>query len=428
MSYFGYQVGYFLFWLLSFAFLPFSKKLRLGLKGRRGLQMRFKEAQKRWGTEGLETHPYWFHFASAGELEQAIPIAEAVKRRYPKAAVLFTFFSPSGEKGVRLETLRREKANRPLPWDAADYLPLDLPWEVSKTLDILTPKALILINRELWPNLVKMSHARNIPIYLFSAFFPNNKAKMLEFWRPYLKHLKLIGTVGDSSTELLLNLEPTLCVKSMGDTRIERVLERKELQKKPLPWGTFLTSNKLFIGASLWKEDFQALQPVLRTIAQEFTDWRICLVPHEPDDSFIKTIKEWGHAEGISFRRFSHFLQTPDEVSPLIMDQVGLLAELYRYSSLAFVGGSFKQKVHNVLEPAAYSNAIVVGPFIQNSFEATEMNRLQLGLKSAKTSQETSETILKRISDVSFLKSEGEAAYKYLLDRRGASEKYGEFL
>jgi 3-deoxy-D-manno-octulosonic-acid transferase len=110
------------------------------------------------------------------------------------------------------------------------------------------------------------------------------------------------------------------------------------------------------------------------------------------------------------------------------MDQVGLLAELYRYSSLAFVGGSFKSRVHNVLEPAAYSNAIIVGPYIQNSFEATEMNQLHLGLQSVTSSEEAQEAILKRISDVSFVKSEGKAAYQYLLDRRGAAVKYCDFL
>jgi 3-deoxy-D-manno-octulosonic-acid transferase len=104
---------------------------------------------------------------------------------------------------------------------------------------------------------------------------------------------------------------------------------------------------------------------------------------------------------------------------------VGLLAELYRYSALAYVGGSFKKRVHNVLEPAAYGNAIVVGPFIQNSFEATEMDRLQQGLKSVTSPQEAQEALLKRISNESFLKSEGQTAHNYLLARRGSAKRYG---
>lgn len=423
-----YRIGYFTFWAISYAFLPFSKKLRLGLLGRRGLEKRLKTARETWIQKGLPPSPHWFHFASAGELEQAIPIAEELKKRNPNTSILFTFFSPSGKKAVHLEKTRREKANRPLPWDAADYLPLDLPWKVNRALEIINPKALILINRELWPTLISKAYERNIPIFLFSSFFPLNKAKMLKVWHPYLQYLKQIGTVGDSSTELLLKTDPELKVKSIGDTRIERVLERKTLQAAPPVWGEFLAGKKLFIGASLWKQDFHALKPSLAKIAKDFPQWRICLVPHEPADSFITEIKNWGKEEGISFRRFSHFLQTPDEVSPLIMDQVGLLAELYRYSSLAFVGGSFKSRVHNVLEPAAYSNAIIVGPCIQNSFEATEMNRLHLGLKSVTSLEEAEQAILKRISDVSFLKSEGDNAYQYLLERRGAAAKYCDLL
>ena len=128
-----------------------------------------------------------------------------------------------------------------------------------------------------------------------------------------------------------------------------------------------------------------------------------------------------------SFKRLN-FLETPDEDSPLIMDRVGLLAELYRYSSITFVGGSFKSRVHNVLEPAAYANAILVGPLIQNSFEATEMYRLGLGLTSVDSSGNLLESVLKRLSDVSFVKSEGEAAYNYLLNRRGSAAKYCDLL
>ena len=428
MSFFCYRIAYLFFWLLSFALLPFSKKLRLGILGRRGLLLRLKTAKATWISKGLSSEPYWFHFASSGELEQAIPIAEEIKRKDSSASILFTFFSPSGQKGVALEILRRQRAHKTLPWDAADYVPLDLPWQVGAALNIVTPKALILINREIWPELIFQSHQKQIPIYLFSAFFPSIKSKMLKIWRPYLKLLKQIGTVGDSSTQLLLGTEASLNVISVGDTRIERVLQRKELQLSAPAWGAFLTQRSLFVAASLWDEDFEALKPAIEKIAKEFPLWRICLVPHEPTEALILKIKAYGKEKGILFRRFSHFLETPDDTSPLIMDRVGFLAELYRFSQLTFVGGSFKSKVHNVLEPAAYHNAIITGPFIQNSFEATEMNQLKQGLQSVKSSEEALQVLLNPLSNASFLKSQGIEAYQYLLKRRGAAKKYCELI
>ncbi|MFM8313818.1 MAG: 3-deoxy-D-manno-octulosonic acid transferase, partial [Deltaproteobacteria bacterium] len=334
------------------------------------------------------------------------------------------------------------------PWDAADYLPLDLPWKVSKALDSITPRALILINRELWPELLVQAQRRNIPVFLFSAFFPPHKTKMLKVWPPYLKLLKCVGTVGESSTQWVLRAlqehkplgtkpdfqappqgtEASPQVFSIGDTRVERVLERRSLQLTPPAWSDFLNQRPLMVGASLWKEDFEALKLALAETGIQNSGWRFCLVPHEPQEDFISSIKNWGKNKGILFRRFSHFLETPDDFSPLIMDRVGLLAELYRFSSLAFVGGSFKSRVHNVLEPAAYKNAIITGPFIQNSFEATEMARLKSGLLSVDSSQKARDAILNRMSNVSLLKSEGEAAFNYLMEHQGASRKYCDLL
>jgi 3-deoxy-D-manno-octulosonic-acid transferase len=424
----SYRIAYSISWILSPLVFPFSKKFRRGFLGRRGLVSRLKNAKLQWSERGLTPSPYWFHFASAGELEQAIPIAEEIKRRLPEASIFFSYFSPSGEKAVRAEKLRREKAGRPLPWDAADYLPFDLPWKVSQILTLLKPKALVVIHREIWPELLTQTHKNKVPLFLFAAFFPNHKTKILKLWAPYLSLFKQIGTVGEASSQLLLESNRSLPVIAVGDSRVERVLERKTLQRSAPPWGAFLEGKSLFMGASLWKEDWEALKPILEKTAKELPAWRVCLVPHEPEEAFVELIKKWGKEKGIAFRRFSHFLEVPDEVSPLIIDSVGLLAELYRFSSLTFVGGSFKSRVHNVLEPAAYQNAIVTGPFIQNSFEATEMNHLKAGLVQTHSSQELTQTLLERLTHPALVKSEGAKAHQYLRERQGTAKKYCDLL
>ncbi len=423
-----YRLFYFVFWTLSFPLSLLSNKLKLGLKGRAGLLSRIKVAQTQWAQRNLAAKPYWFHFASAGELEQALPIAEKIKQQEPQSSILFTYFSPSGAKGIGLEKARRENAGKLPPWDHADYLPLDLPWSVLNFLKLVRPKALILINREIWPELIIQSHQKQIPIFLFSAFFPSAKSRMLKFWLPYLKYVKCIGTVGESSTQILLQLEPSLPVHSLGDTRIERVLERQKLQSAPPAWGSFIPNKQLLVAASLWKEDFEALKPSIEAMTQKFPQWRWCLVPHEPDESFILEIRNWGKSKNILFRRFSHFLETPDEVSPLIMDKVGYLAELYRFSSIAFVGGSFRKKVHNILEPAAYQNSILTGPKIQNSFEAQEMALSNQGLTQVDSAEKLQLELVKRASNAALISIEGKAAYQYLIQRLGASQAYYQMI
>ncbi|NDG28320.1 MAG: hypothetical protein EB120_14230, partial [Proteobacteria bacterium] len=378
----------------------FVKKIRTGFWGRRKLTTRLCHETIGWPPQA---NRYWFHFSSAGEFEQALPILEKLKIQSPSCRIALTYFSPSAKRAVQLEEERRKKAGLAVPWDFQDFSPFDFSWSCARFLDFLKPTAFVAINKEIWPELLFQCHLRKVPTYLFAAHLSDSVQRRWFFYQSFLKRMRHIGTVNQTSAEFLQEKGLSSNVTHSGDPRSERVLYRRNLFQTGRAWMTFFFGSPVWIGASLWDSDLKAILPGLKSVLESNPSLRLVFVPHEPSEHRLRHWKEILSAQGISTRRWSHWLQTPDDHSHLIVDRVGFLAELYSIATVVLVGGSFKQKVHNVLEPAAYSNAIVVGPFIQNSFEATEMNRLQLGLKSAKTSQEASETILKRISDVSFL-------------------------
>ncbi len=209
---------------------PFSPKLRRTLTGRRRLQERLEKAAPQWGPT-----PYWFHVASAGELEQLIPILEAIKTLAPDAKRLITYFSPTAERAVELESERRKGRGEKVPWEFADYSPFDFPKSVQRFLGEVKPKAFAMIHREIWPELVLGCQAAGIPAYLFSAYFPADSSQFLKRYRPYLKTLRGIGTV-DEPSALRAKGATDASVRTIGDPRIERVLQRKE-RSSTAPWA-----------------------------------------------------------------------------------------------------------------------------------------------------------------------------------------------
>ncbi|MBI1862383.1 MAG: hypothetical protein HYR96_15835 [Deltaproteobacteria bacterium] len=348
-----YRLLWPLAFLLTLLLAPFSQKLRRGLWGRIGLTARIRKLKL--------SQPLWFHFSSAGEFEQSLSVIDTVHARSPEIPIFLSYFSPSARGAIEREAKRR---NHPPPWRAADYAPFDFAPLASRYYDALNPRALVVINRELWPELTHQAKSRRIPLSLIASFF----AKHTGGQGPALFDFDWIGTVDEGSKAYLERLGAH-SVTVMGDPRIERILARKQTLK---PWADFFTGQNLVLG-SIWPDDFLALRDTFPVLAKK--GWRLIFVPHEPTPRFVSAImtigKNWG-----GVRRWSHFLRSPDDQSHLIVDSVGVLADLYSIATAAFVGGSFKSRVHNIAEPAAYGIPILTGPKIQNSAEARELKDL----------------------------------------------------
>jgi 3-deoxy-D-manno-octulosonic-acid transferase len=408
-------VWFVLLWVVS----PFVPKVRKGLQGRRGLNQRIRMARKQWARQ-----PYWFHFASSGEFEQAIPILDALKQQDPSVPLFLSYFSPSGERAVRLEMQRRLTAGRPIPWDAADYGPYDFPWTARRYLKLLAPRALVLLNREFWPELLHACFKRRVPVYAFAVFFSVGKARRLFFgYRYWLSQMTFLGTTDRSTADFLKSELGDKRIETVGDPRIERVVARQELS--PLCPVQKSVGTRWFIAASLWEEDFRALLPSL-PLFLERPEWKVFLVPHEPRAPFLAKIERAVSELEAYCVRWSALRPGGLIHSVVLVDTVGGLAELYRNADLAFVGGGFRKRVHNVLEPAAYAVPIVTGPKISNSYEAVQMS--SGGLFVSKDADELSKCLEKMLAHPEALPGEGAKARAFLKVGQGVGKRYSQIL
>ena len=322
----------------------FNKKIAAGLKARI-----YKKK-----TSPPPKGAMWIH-ASSGEFEYAKPVITQLKARHPEIPVLVTYFSPTYAKNI--ENFKGVDFSAPLP--------LDLPGPLSQFIRTHQPRALLIARTDLWPELLYQCQRAKVPAYLFSATINENSSFITKWWRAFLlRQLNGIFLVADKD---LKALPEDLQKKSsvLGDTRFDQVFARLEKPKPLPPYFQKPIADRVMVCGSTWPEDEEVLIEVMKRSADMSLRWIIA--PHEPTDSHLDSLEKKLRAKGLSSQRLS---QADEQTKIVLVDRVGILAELYTQADLAFVGGSFRKKVHSVMEPLAAGCLTFVGPYHENNGEA----------------------------------------------------------
>jgi 3-deoxy-D-manno-octulosonic-acid transferase len=320
----------------------FDKKLARGLDARRGVMDRLSA----WGRAHRDPKRplLWVHAPSVGEGLQAKPVLEAVRAEAPHWQLAYTFFSPSAERLART-----------LPVDVADYLPLDRPAEVRAVLDAFQPAALVFSKLDVWPELTLAAAQRGVKLGLISATVAPHSSRLrwpARGWaEPAYRALERIGTISADDGRRLeqLGARPG-AIEVTGDTRYDSVAERAERfdrTRDPFarlaiaPAGTFT-----IVAGSTWPADEAVVLP-----------------------AFVDLLaKRLGLPRPVRLSQVEHTSSTP----VIVVDRVGILADLYALADVAFVGGGYHRAgLHSVLEPAVFGAPVAVGPHWHMSRDAS---------------------------------------------------------
>jgi len=346
-----YRLVYILLKTLVVTLSPLlSEKTNRWIKMRSALQL-----QSRFQNLQFE-NTIWVH-ASSGEIEYAKSVIKELKQRFPQAPVAVTYSSESAEK--LFENIKSlVDVFIPLPWDDR--------YSMNLLIQKLKPQILIISRTDLWPEMIQQCARRKIPMALIS-YFPKVSSLAGLWLKPMLNNLNFISCV-DTATEgwvrSLVTSRKTI-IQTNGDTRFDQVFIRLEQPTKI----TFQAPEKIFTFGSTWPEDEAQIESL---IAEALNDgYRIILSPHDISEARMHAIHLWLRDKKYTFRLLSHVdMPITFNFQVLILDQIGYLADAYRYSDFAFVGGSFKSRVHSVMEPLACGIPVFVGPHYQNSPEA----------------------------------------------------------
>lgn len=309
----------------------------------------------------------WFHAASLGEFEQGRSVLESIKAKTEELGnphkILLTFFSPSGyevRKGY-------EQA------DFVYYLPLDTPQNAKKFLDLVKPKAVFFIKYEFWINFILEIQKRKIPLILFSALFRKDQIFFKSYgklFKDILPNYTQIFVQNDSSLEVLQSLRLNNTSQA-GDTRFDRVFANSEFKTHNSVVEQFKSNQPLLVVGSCWGKDLDLLLPFLRSLDVPL---KTVIAPHEIHESTLRRIEKALLGKVFRYSKARQVIGTDlGQYSVLLIDNVGLLAQLYQYADFAYIGGAFGEGLHNILEPAAYGVPIFFGKEYQKFPEAIEL-------------------------------------------------------
>jgi 3-deoxy-D-manno-octulosonic-acid transferase len=364
-------------------------------------------------------HGLWIHAASVGEVQAAEPLIRALLAQWPAASLTVSTQSLTGAQQLRQH------------WGAQLqhlFLPIDTPGATARFLDRLQPRLLVLIERELWPELLLQCRQRSIPVALVNARLSERSAQSYQrfhaLMRPVWSQLALVACADNPSRERLAGL----------GVPAHRLMETGNL-KFDLPIGTALppsldwlaSRSAVLVAGSTHEGEESALLAAWPAFAQQHPRCTLVLVPRHPErfDAVARQIA----SAGFPVRRRSQGDRLGPDDSVYLADTMGELRTWYAHATACFIGGSLAPiGGHNALEALACAKPVLFGPHTHNFQSLYEAIQAQgIGALVANAS-EALHQLSRWLSDPQALAQLGHSASAFVQSQQGSSARTIEAL
>lgn len=401
--------------------------VRLQLRGRREPAYAQRQAERFGDVPGsVRADCIWFHTVSAGETIAAAPLIRMLAEEFSDTPFLVTTMTPTGSEQVLARLA-----------DCVDhcYAPYDFAFAVKRFFEHVRPRALILMETELWPNLIAQAHARGIPVLLvnarLSARSARGYARVAGLSRPMLERLSGIACQSDAHAQRFVELgaDPAT-TQALGSVKYDVELPDLFAENVEEMRGAFAIGDRpVWIAASTHPgEDELVLQAFARVRA---TVPEVCLllVPRHPVRA--EHVCDLVRGQGLSVCTQSECagVASQQATDVVVGDVMGTLLTLYGLADVAFVGGSLVELGgHNPLEPALCRIPVLSGPHQFNFADVMQELEVHDGLVTVHTVDELAQRVCGFMQDPSACRLAGAAAAAVLDENRGATARVAQLL
>lgn len=379
---------------IGWLFSPFNSKLKRILYGQKN--------SKKWLKDNQTRYDYWFHCASLGEYEMIVPLAKRIKEEFPKSLLVISFFSPSGFENVSNPDLFEHKF----------YLPLDTRKNAKKTIESLGVKKVFWVKYDFWIQHLSAIKKSGCDLYLINAHVEWNSTKG-NFYRrlvlkPSLKNFDLIFQMYETGKPWF----PKNTITT-GDTKFDRTWHIAQEPFEHLQIENFSNDWPIIIGGSTYEEE----EILLHQLLQKYPKLKAIIAPHSVTQDRIRFIEKlFVNETTILLSKVS----TKTEARILIVDSIGLLSKIYKYGTLAIVGGGWAKGLHNILEASAHGLPVFFGPNRKNQKESQMLIEEQVAFEtSSKHFTEKATFLLERKNEINRIKEKTSSIFE---KQRGSVE------
>ncbi|WP_313130306.1 lipid IV(A) 3-deoxy-D-manno-octulosonic acid transferase [Pseudescherichia vulneris] len=398
--------------------------LRLWVRGRKAPAYR-----KRWGErygfykQPLKPGGILMHSVSVGETLAAIPLVRALRHRYPYLPITVTTMTPTGSERV-LSAFGNDVQHV--------YLPYDLPDALNRFLNAVDPKLVLVMETELWPNLIAALHTRKIPLVIanarLSARSAKGYAKLGDFIRTLLRRITLIAAQNEEDGERFIALgakrnQLTVTGSLKFDISVTPQLASRAVTLRR-QWAPH---RPVWIATSTHEGEESAVIEAHQTLLREFPNLLLILVPRHPErfPDAINLVRQ----AGLSYTTRSSGEVPSSSTQVVVGDTMGELMLLYGIADLAFVGGSLVERGgHNPLEAAAHAIPVLMGPHTFNFKDICARLTQADGLITVTDVASLSKEVASLLTDEDYRNFYGRHAVEVLYQNQGALQRLLQLL
>jgi 3-deoxy-D-manno-octulosonic-acid transferase len=406
----------FLYTIIFYLLLPFIL-LRLWIKNRNtpnGLQ--FWHERLGFGLRPFSPGGIWIHAVSVGESMAAIPLIKLLQQRYPDIPITVTNETLTGAERIRVEL--GESVTQL-------YFPYDLPLILRKFFKALQPKLLILLETELWPNLLVTCQLYQVPVVLVNARLSERSAKsyrrILPIIRKMLKSIDVIAAQFQADADRFIALGfPAEKIQVTGSLKFDLTLPLQLTEQAQL-WRKIWGEKRLvWIAASTHPGEEELILQAFTEARRFYPSLLLVSIPRHVDR--VPQLEQLYNSQAYKIIKRSEQNESEvGDVDVFIGDTMGELLIFYAAADIAFIGGSLVEKGgQNPLEPAAIGLPLLTGPYTFNFETITEQLKQRNVEIQVTNAKELAEQVIALLSDPARRQQKAHEAKKFVAENKGS--------
>ncbi len=359
----------------------------------------------------------WIHAVSVGEVVAAVPLIRALQSKYAAMPITVTTTTPTGAQRVR-QTFGNTVTHI--------YMPYDIPWCINRLINKIQPLCLVIMETELWPNLLNTCNNQSIPVIMANARLSDRSfpryMRLRWFLKNILQQITFVATQSQLDTDRFLQLGlPYNKITTVGNLKFEVQIDEQQLHAGKKLKDT-IGQRLVFVAASTHAGEEQQILQAFKLIQQSYCDCLLILIPRHPDR--FNSVAELLTQQRVNFIRRSSGEICATDTAIILGDTMGEMYTYYAAADVAFVGGSLVPiGGHNLLEPAALGVPCITGPYLENFKDIAKLligaGLLQVVQDGAQLAQQCKEWFGSKDLRAQL----GNNAKKIILQNRGATKK-----